>query len=108
MVMTKMRHTMRVLSAVLISVSVLSGCQALTGKTAGQTVDDTTITTAVKAKLVGDKAANLTRVDVDTNNATVYLNGVVETPEQKTRAEQLARQAKGVKNVVNNLQVQKK
>ena len=106
--MTKMRHTMRVLSAVLISVSVLSGCQALTGKTAGQTVDDTTITTAVKAKLVGDKAANLTRVDVDTNNATVYLNGVVETPEQKTRAEQLARQAKGVKNVVNNLQVQKK
>ena len=106
--MTKMRHTMRVLSAVLISVSVLSGCQALTGKTAGQTVDDTTITTAVKAKLVGDKAANLTRVDVDTNNATVYLNGVVETPEQKTRAEQLAWQAKGVKNVVNNLQVQKK
>jgi osmotically-inducible protein OsmY len=57
---------------------------------------------------VGDKAANLTRVDVDTNNASVYLNGVVETPEQKTRAEQLAWQAKGVKNVVNNLQIQKK
>jgi hyperosmotically inducible protein len=71
-------------------------------------VDDAAITAAVKSKLVGDKAANLTRVDVDTNNATVYLNGVVETPEQKTRAEQLAWQAKGVKSVVNNLQVQKK
>jgi hyperosmotically inducible protein len=106
--MTKMRHTMKVLGAVLMAVSVLSGCQAMTGKTAGQTVDDTAITTAVKAKLVGDKAANLTRVDVDTNNASVYLNGVVETPEQKTRAEQLAWQAKGVKNVVNNLQIQKK
>src|SRR5919106_1684069 len=106
--MTTMRHAMRVLGAVLMAVSVLSGCQAMTGKTAGQTVDDAAITAAVKSKLVGDKAANLTRVDVDTNNATVYLNGVVETPEQKTRAEQLAWQAKGVKNVVNNLQVQKK
>ena len=106
--MTRMRHTTRVLGAVLLAVSILSGCEAMTGKTAGQAVDDATITAAVKAKLVGDKAANLTRVDVDTNNATVYLNGVVETPEQKTRAEQLARQAKGVKNVVNNLQVQKK
>lgn len=104
----KMRHAMRVLGAVLMAVSILSGCQTMTGKTAGQTVDDTTITTAVKARLVGDKAANLTRVDVDTNNAIVYLSGVVETPEQKTRAEQLARQAKGVKNVVNNLQIQKK
>jgi hyperosmotically inducible periplasmic protein len=47
-------------------------------------------------------------VDVDTNNGTVYLNGTVETPDQKTRAEQLAWQAKGVKSVVNNLQVQKK
>jgi hyperosmotically inducible periplasmic protein len=62
----------------------------------------------VKTKLVGDKAANLTRVDVDTNNGTVYLNGTVDTPEQKARAEQLAWQAKGVKSVVNNLQVSSK
>jgi hyperosmotically inducible protein len=47
-------------------------------------------------------------VDVDTNNGTVYLNGTVDSAEQKTKAEQLAWQAKGVKSVVNNLQVQKK
>jgi hyperosmotically inducible protein len=62
----------------------------------------------VKSKLVADKAANLTRVDVDTNNGTVYLNGTVDTAEQKAKAEQLAWQAGGVKSVVNNLQVQKK
>jgi hyperosmotically inducible protein len=106
--MRRMLRNVSVLGTVLLVVSAFSGCQAMTGKTAGETVDDATITAAVKAKVVGDKAANLTRVDVDTNNATVYLNGVVETPEQKTRAEQLAWQAKGVKNVVNNLQVQKK
>jgi hyperosmotically inducible periplasmic protein len=62
----------------------------------------------VKSRLVADKPANLTRVDVDTNNGTVYLNGTVETPEQKSRAEQLAWLAKRVKSVVNNLQVLKK
>jgi hyperosmotically inducible protein len=62
----------------------------------------------VKSKLVADRASNLTRVDVDTNNGTVYLNGTVESAEQKSRAEQLAWQASGVKTVVNNLQVQKR
>jgi len=86
----------------------LGACQSMTGKSAGTSIDDATITASVKSKLVADKPANLTRVDVDTNNGTVYLNGTVETPDQKTRAEQLAWQAKGVKSVVNNLQVQKK
>jgi osmotically-inducible protein OsmY len=62
----------------------------------------------VKAKLVADKPTNLTRVDVDTNHGTVYLNGSVESAEQKAHAEQLAWQASGVKSVVNNLQVVQK
>jgi hyperosmotically inducible protein len=84
------------------------GCTTMTGKTAGQNVDDAQITAAVKSKLVADKASNLTRVDVDTNNGVVYLNGSVESTEQKTRAEQLANEANGVKRVVNNLQVQRR
>jgi len=95
------------LAAVLFVMLTLVGCSSTTGKSAGDNVDDASITASVKAKLVADKPANLTRVDVDTNNATVYLNGVVESAEQKDRAEQLARQAKGVKSVVNNLQVKK-
>jgi hyperosmotically inducible protein len=86
----------------------LGACESMTGKSAGRNIDDASITASVKSKLVADKAANLTRVDVDTNNGTVYLNGTVESPEQKSRAEQLAWQASGVKSVVNNLQVQKK
>ena len=79
-----------------------------TGKSAGNNIDDATITASVKTKLVGEKASNLTRVDVDTNNGTVYLNGTVESAEQKSKAEQLAWQASGVKTVVNNLQIQKR
>jgi hyperosmotically inducible protein len=103
-----MGRAFKTLAVVAVILSLLSGCRAMTGKSTGQSVDDASITASVKSKLVGDKAANLTRVDVDTNNGTVYLNGTVETPEQKTRAEQLAWQAGGVKAVVNNLQVQKK
>ena len=42
--------------AVLFVVS-LAGCQSMTGKTAGQNVDDATLTTRVKTKLVSEKAA---------------------------------------------------
>jgi hyperosmotically inducible protein len=67
----------------------------MTGQTAGQYVDDTTITASVKAKLVGDKTANLTRIEVDTTNQVVTLNGIVESADQKARAEQPARQVGG-------------
>ncbi|MGH7392460.1 MAG: BON domain-containing protein [Candidatus Rokuibacteriota bacterium] len=102
-----MGRAMKTVALMLAILAVLGGCRAMTGKSAGQNVDDATITASVKSKLVADKASNLTRVDVDTSNGTVYLNGTVETAEQKTKAEQLTRQAEGVKSVVNNLQVRK-
>lgn len=96
------------LVVLVLLLTAVTGCRSMTGRSAGQNIDDASITAAVKAKLVSDKVSNLTRVNVDTNNGTVYLIGSVDTAEQKTRAEQLAWQAKGVKNVVNNLQVQKR
>lgn len=103
-----MLRQFRTLACVLMIVTLASACQSLTGKSAGTNVDDTSITASVKTKLVADKPTNLTRVDVDTNHGTVYLNGSVDSVEQKTRAEQLAWQASGVKAVVNNLQVSKR
>jgi hyperosmotically inducible periplasmic protein len=103
-----MRRAFKTIAIVLMLASFVAGCKTMTGKTAGENIDDGTITASVKSKLVADKASNMTRVNVDTNNATVYLNGTVETPEQKARAEQLAWQVKGVKSVVNNLQVQRR
>jgi hyperosmotically inducible periplasmic protein len=83
---------------------VFVGCRAMTGP-AGESADDAALTASVKAELVAEKATNLTRVDVDTSGGTVYLNGAVDAAEQKSKAEQIARQAKGVKGVVNHLQV---
>jgi hyperosmotically inducible protein len=95
------------LAILLVLTMVMGACKTATGgRTAGDTVDDATITAAVKSKLVADKASNLTRVNVDTTNGVVQLNGSVDTAAQKARAEQLAREARGVTRVVNNLQVQ--
>ncbi|MGZ8464713.1 MAG: BON domain-containing protein [Candidatus Binatia bacterium] len=89
-------------------VALVSGCQSMTGSTAGQNVDDSTITASVKTKLASEKLSTLTRVEVDTIRGVVSLNGMAETAEQRARVESLTRQVDGVKGVNNNLQVQKK
>jgi hyperosmotically inducible protein len=83
----------------------LNGCQAITGETLGENIDDTTITTTVKAKLATEKGTTLTRIQVNTNRGVVQLSGVVETGDERARAEQVTRGVGGVKDVVNNLQV---
>ena len=57
----------------------------MTGESAGQYVDDSTITTAVKSKLAADQLGNLTRVNVDTTQQVVSLNGIVPSPKDKQR-----------------------
>lgn len=100
---------MRAIRSLTIALALalgVQGCTTLTGKTAGQTIDDATITATVKTRLAEERAATLTRVHVDTVRQTVYLNGVVESEAMRERAEQIARQVSGVAAVVNNLQVQ--
>jgi hyperosmotically inducible protein len=91
---------------VLSAVSGLVACQATTGKSASQNMSDASITASVQGKLTADKISNFTRVDVDTERGTVLLSGVVQTSDQKARAEELAKQVNGVRRVQNNLQTQ--
>lgn len=102
-----MRKIAQSLLLVIGLVWLLSGCQAMTGRTAGQNIDDSNTTAAVKARLAQDKVSSLTRIDVDTNDGVVALNGTVESAEQRARAEQIARGVGGVKRVINNLQLQR-
>lgn len=101
-----MRNVYYVFSAIVLSLLLASGCTALTGKTAGSNVDDTTITASVKTNLAAEKAGTLTRIDVDTNEGVVSLNGVVESVAMKQRAAEIAQRTSGVRSVVNNLQIQ--
>jgi hyperosmotically inducible periplasmic protein len=75
-------------------------------RTIGQRVDDTVLTTAVKAKLVADRAKNMVNVNVDVKDGVVHLRGTVATEADKYEAERLAARTQGVKAVVNELTTQ--
>ncbi len=100
-----MRRATKLLALVMMVGFIAAGCRSMTGETVGQNVDDTKLTAEVKAKLAAEKVSNLTRVNVNTVQGTVYLTGVVDTPEHKARAAEIAAETTGVRQVVNNLQV---
>ena len=66
---------------------------------------DAGITTAVKAKLAADDTVKAYKVDVDTQNKVVTLSGDVDTAAQREHAVMIARQTKGVADVIDQLRV---
>jgi virulence-associated protein VapD len=103
-----MIRTFKMLAVTLVVFFFMTGCQAMTGETMGQNIDDGVLTSSVKTQLASDRLNTLSRVGVETNNGVVYLTGEVETGEQKSRVGSVTSQVKGVRQVVNNLQVIKR
>ncbi len=71
--------------------------------TAGQYVDDATITTRVKAAFAEDKDVKGREISVRTDQGVVDLTGKVQTKTESDRATALATQVKAVKAVHNNI-----
>lgn len=71
----------------------------------GQIVDDGAITAAVKTKLIRSKYVDAGKIDVDTYEGVVTLNGRVDSYVAREQAETLATGTKGVRSVVNKLEV---
>jgi hyperosmotically inducible protein len=76
--------------------------------TAGQMLDNATLTGKVKAALLADKVAPGLTINVDSNHGVVTLSGQVDTATQKARAVQVAKKIAGVSKVVNKLTVKGK
>jgi hyperosmotically inducible protein len=74
-------------------------------KKATKAVTDASITTAVKTRLMKDKVARGTSIDVDTKEGVVTISGTVPTEADKIRIGNLVRHTSGVKRVENNLTV---
>lgn len=66
---------------------------------------DAGITTAVKSKLAADDTVKAYKVDVDTQNKVVTLSGDVDTAAQRDQAVMLARNTKGVTDVIDRMRV---
>jgi len=70
-----------------------------------QPVDDTWITTKVKAKFVEDKQVSASTIHVKTVNGVVELTGTAKTMDESSKAASLARGVEHVKSVTNNIKV---
>ena len=69
------RNTDRLTFAIGCGVAGIAGAATDTRKTAGEAIDDAVVTTRVKAALIGDKTTKARKIDVETEQGIVQLNG---------------------------------
>lgn len=96
-------HLFKTLLAALGMLAVVACAPTAKHEGTGEYIDDTVITTKVKAALAADPAVKATEVNVETFRGTVQLSGFVSSPEARQRAVELARETKGVRGVKNDM-----
>jgi hyperosmotically inducible protein len=99
----------KIIKSVFVALALAAAvpaCSAIEGRqTAGQYVDDASITTKVKAAFVADDKLKARQISVETFNRTVQLSGFVDSSAEKAMATDVARKVEGVQSVKNDLVV---
>ena len=91
---------------VLLMLITLVACASTrTHESTGEYVDDSVITTKVKAELAGDDFFKSFEISVETFKGVVQLSGFVNSQQAVDKAGQIARRVNGVTSVKNNLVV---
>lgn len=91
--------------SLILALAVAAPLTVACGKTVGETIDDTTVTTRVKTAMLNDPAVGGLAIDVDTFKGVVTLSGRVKSQAEKDQAIALARRVDGVTEVKDALQV---
>ncbi len=94
------------LAALGIMTTSLLACTVFEGhESGGQYVDDTTITSKVKAQFVDDPSLRSTspQIHVETMQGVVQLSGFVSSENSKERATEIASHVRGVTGVKNDI-----
>ena len=85
-------------------IALFASCAMFNGReTPGQYVDDSTITSKVKADILGDPTLKVLQVNVETMQGVVQLSGFVDSDTSETKAVDIARHVYGVKLVKDDL-----
>jgi hyperosmotically inducible protein len=97
-------RTAFVASIAALALVVTTGCAVTRDQeTVGAYIDDSVISTTVKARFYDDKTVDGSAVKVETLNGTVMLSGFAKNSTEKRNAETIALKVKGVKAVKNEL-----
>lgn len=89
-----------------VAASALTACAATrTQEGTGEFVDDTVITTKVKALVLKEPGLNSAEINVETFKGRVQLSGFVATRSDMDKAVAIARGVKGVNSVANDMRM---
>lgn len=97
----------------LLVAPIIFGCQSMTDEAitvkapAVETAQDQALSQSVHERLLADKKSDLSGIKVTSNDGTVYLSGTVKTLDARQQAIKTAWEVRGVKSVVNSLEVEK-
>ena len=92
----------------LMVIAVFAGYASIANsESTGEYVDDSVITTKVKALLAEDDFLKSFQISVETYKGSVQLSGFVDSQKAIDKAVEITRSVKGVKSVKNNLSVKK-
>lgn len=102
----KMHTTLlAIITGLVILITTASCSVARDQQTVGEYIDDATITTQVKARMLDDSNVSGTSISVETLNGTVMLSGFATSTTEKAAAESIARRVNGVTEVRNEIAV---
>ena len=92
----------------VFGLALFSGCASMTGRTAGEHIDDATITTEVNSIIVKDPDAQYLKIDVSSLDGNVTLQGFIHDRSAEDRIVAKIREIRGVKSVKSNLKVEER
>lgn len=100
------KTTATAILATTLTMLLVSGCAVTRDQeTVGAYIDDTAITSSIKARFVDSKEVSAASISVETMKGTVMLSGFAKSSAEKAAAENIARNVKGVKSVRNEIVV---
>jgi|TARA_E500000178_G_scaffold122980_2_gene122894 osmotically-inducible protein OsmY len=89
----------------IVGVGTAAVAASSTEKGLTTSVSDSVIYTKIQDRFIQEDASLSTVVDLTVNDAAVLMTGKVKTPEEKVLATRLAWEVRGVREVINELQV---
>ncbi len=101
-----MKQLNKYFSAFFLSIVLVSfmGCASTPQKEGtGEYIDDTVITTKVKAAIFNEPTLKSSEINVETFKGIVQLSGFVSSREDINKAVSIARGVKGVNSVKNDM-----
>jgi osmotically-inducible protein OsmY len=88
----------------LMLIATFAACASTrTHESTGEYVDDSVITTKVKAMLADDDFFKSFQISVETYKGIVQLSGFVNSQQAVNKASEIVRSVQGVKSVKNDL-----